>query len=84
MKEKEILKELYNIASENLKPSAEYRKVQNKVVQAVENLLKSIGDQYREEVDNMTCLKNQMYGIENFEMFCAGFSMARKLDKEIE
>ena len=64
MEEKEILKELYDIA--------------------VDKLLKSIGDKYREEIDNLTCLQNAMYDTVDFEMFCAGFSMAMKLNKEIE
>ena len=84
MEEKEILKELYNIAVENLKPSAKYMKAQDKVVIAVDKLLKSIGDKYREEIDKLTCLQNAMYDVLDFEMFCAGFSMAMKLNKEIE
>lgn len=84
MEEKEILKELYNIAVENLKPSTKYMKAQDKVVIAVDKLLKSIGDKYREEIDNLTCLQNAMYDVVDFEMFCAGFSMAMKLNKEIE
>lgn len=84
MEEKEILKELYDIAVENLKPNAEYMKAQDKVVTAVEKLLKSIGDKYREEIDNLTCLQNAMYDTVDFQMFCAGFSMAMKLNKEIE
>ena len=84
MEEKEILKELYNIAVENLKPNAEYVKIQDKVIIAENKLLKSIGDKYREEIDNLTCLQNAMYDVVDFEMFCAGFSMAMKLNKEIE
>ena len=84
MEEKEILKELYDIAVENLKPNAEYVKIQDKVIIAENKLLKSIGDKYREEIDNLTCLQNAMYDVVDFEMFCAGFSMAMKLNKEIE
>lgn len=84
MEEKEILKELYDIAVENLKPNAEYVKIQDKVIIAENKLLKSIGDKYREEIDNLTCLQNAMYDAIDFQMFCAGFLIAMKLNKEIE
>lgn len=84
MEEKEILKRLYDIAVENLKPSTEYKAKQDEVIQAEEKLLTTIGNQYREELDNLTCLQNAMYDVIDFELFCAGFAMSRQLDKEIE
>lgn len=84
MEEKEILKRLYDIAVENLKPSEEYKEKQDEVIQAEEKLLKTIGNQNREALDNLTCLQNAMYDVIDFELFCAGFAMAMKLNKEIE
>lgn len=84
MEEKEILKRLYDMAVERVKPSEEYKAKQDEVIQAEEKLLKTIGEQNREALDELTCLQNEMYDIIDFDFFCAGFAMARKLDKEIE
>ena len=84
MEEKEILKRLYYIAVENLKPSEEYKAKQDEVIQAEEQLLKTIGEQNRKALDDLTCLQNDMYDIIDFELFSIAFAMSRKLEKEIE
>lgn len=84
MEEKEIMKRLYDIAVENIKPSAEYKAKQDEVIRAEEKILKMVGGQYREELDKLTCLENEMYDIIDFDFFCAGFAMSRQIEQEIE
>ena len=84
MEEKEILKRLYDMAVERVKPSEEYKAKQDEVIKEEAELLKTIGEQHRETLDKLTCLQNEMYDIIDFDFFCAGFVMSRQLDKEIE
>lgn len=78
MENKEIMGTLYSLTKE-LSPSAEYNESNKEFVEEREKLLKEIGKDYREEIENLTNIQNDMGNELSKQAFEEGFSIAVKL-----
>lgn len=79
MKKKEIIEELYNETKDNLKPTAEVKKAQDKFVEIREMFLKEIGIQYRQKLEKVTDAVIGMCLQQEKQFFFEGYKRAEIL-----
>lgn len=76
--EQDILNCLYDSIRE-MKPTAECKILIKKCDEEKEEFLKKIGENNREQLDNISTRLNEINDLTNKEDFCRGFIMAVKL-----
>lgn len=73
---------LYELEEDFRKPSPKYEKLRLKQIDAINKIYSCVNDKQKKLFNEYGKCTNELSAVEDFQLFCFGFLLAKELDEE--